>query len=69
MRPSEFCYWLQGYFELSNAEELTVEQINEIKKHLRLVCHPSTPTKDVSKYLQDLPPPPPTIESIYNRHC
>lgn len=37
MRPDQFCYWLQGFFEVSEAQELTPRQTEQIKKHLSLV--------------------------------
>lgn len=37
MKSQEFCYWLQGYFELSNSTQLMPEQVNLIKKHLNMV--------------------------------
>lgn len=37
MEAKDFCYWLQGYLELSNANSLTEEQIKQIKEHLNLV--------------------------------
>lgn len=37
MTPIDFCYWLQGYFELTNSNELTPEQVVMIRKHLNLV--------------------------------
>ncbi len=39
MKAHNFCYWLQGYFELTglNQQELTVSQIKTIKKHLEMV--------------------------------
>lgn len=37
MKPENFCYWLQGYFELSWSNELTQDQVNTIKNHLNLV--------------------------------
>lgn len=38
MIKQEFCYWLQGYFELSgSAEPLTETQLNIIKNHIALV--------------------------------
>jgi hypothetical protein len=39
MKASEFCYWLQGLFELSNPQELDVRQTTMIKQHLALVFH------------------------------
>lgn len=37
MTPEAFTYWLAGYFEISNSEELTKPQINIIKDHINLV--------------------------------
>lgn len=34
MTNRDFCYWLQGFFELNNPETLNEEQTLEIKKHL-----------------------------------
>lgn len=37
MNEKEFCYWLQGFFEMTNPEELTPEQVKMIRQHLCLV--------------------------------
>lgn len=42
MRSRDFCYWLQGYFEIAEGETekrigLTSKQIDMIKAHLNLV--------------------------------
>lgn len=37
MDSIQFCYWLQGFFEISKADCLTTEQIEIIKKHLSSV--------------------------------
>lgn len=37
MTSRDFCYWLQGYFEVSEASELKPRQVEQIKKHLSLV--------------------------------
>ena len=38
MKSTEFCYWLQGYFELRRGEApLTHEQVEIIERHLALV--------------------------------
>lgn len=37
MKATEFCYWLQGLFELSDSKTLTEEQVTKIKNHLKLV--------------------------------
>jgi len=42
MTPQEFCYWLQGYFEVSGNETLTPEQVKMVKEHLQLVFRKET---------------------------
>jgi len=37
MSPSDFVYWLQGFFEMSDAEALSFKQVKMIKQHLALV--------------------------------
>lgn len=38
MTSRDFCYWLQGAFELFNPEEgLTSKQLDVVKNHLNLV--------------------------------
>lgn len=37
MKSDNFCYWLQGFMELQNPKEITVEQLDDIKAHLRIV--------------------------------
>lgn len=37
MKSVEFCYWLQGMFELSDPDELDETQTQLIRKHLALV--------------------------------
>ncbi len=37
MKAVEFCYWLQGMFELTNPQELSPEQTDLIKRHLHMV--------------------------------
>lgn len=34
MTPQDFCYWLQGYFEVSDSYKLSEEQAKVIKEHL-----------------------------------
>lgn len=43
MSPENFAYWLQGYFEIGKSDELTKEQVEEIKNHLKLVFVKLTP--------------------------
>lgn len=37
MKPDQFCYWLQGFFELSDEDTINEVQIDAIKRHLNLV--------------------------------
>jgi hypothetical protein len=37
MTPINFAYWLQGFFEISDSNELTPEQVKMIRAHLNLV--------------------------------
>lgn len=50
MTPENFCYWLQGYFEISNFDSLdeslailNADQVKEIRNHLNLVLNKVTP--------------------------
>jgi|688.fasta_scaffold644603_3 hypothetical protein len=37
MKTQDFCYWLQGLFELSDPKTLSKKQTDLIKRHLALV--------------------------------
>lgn len=37
MKSRDFCYWLQGFFELTDKQELTPYQVKLISKHLNMV--------------------------------
>lgn len=37
MKSTEFCYWLQGLFELGDTKTLNEKQTQMIKNHLKLV--------------------------------
>jgi hypothetical protein len=40
MTAREFCYWLQGYFEISDDDKTTVlgtAQVRAIRRHLEMV--------------------------------
>lgn len=43
MNYESFCWWLHGFFEISKTEELTKEQVQEIKNHLDLLFNKITP--------------------------
>ena len=58
MQSRDFCYWLQGLFELADPENLTPAQVKTIKNHLAMVFHheidPSFGNEKVQKELNDL---------------
>lgn len=37
MQTRDFCYWLQGFFEISESTSLTAKEVLIIKNHLNLV--------------------------------
>ena len=37
MNSIDFCYWLQGYFELSDVKMLDAKRVEILKNHLNLV--------------------------------
>ena len=37
MTSRDYCYWLQGFFELNQPEAITEAQLQIIKNHLNLV--------------------------------
>lgn len=42
MTPENFCYWLQGVFEVSNPQEMNKAQLDVVKEHLQLVFNKVT---------------------------
>jgi hypothetical protein len=51
MTPENFCYWLQGYMELTHAKNLNASQFQIIQDHLNLVFNKVTPDRDIIKDL------------------
>ena len=37
MQARDFCFWLQGYFEIQGGDALTAERVAVIRQHLGLV--------------------------------
>lgn len=37
MKSRDFCYWLQGFFELSGSPSLDSNQVEAIRNHLNMV--------------------------------
>lgn len=46
----EFCYWLQGGFEMSEMTALSTRQTQIIKDHLALVFNKVTPDRNEGKF-------------------
>lgn len=53
MKSESFCYWLQGFFEISGADKLDATQIATIKKHLNLVFAHDIDPKAGDQQVQD----------------
>ncbi len=75
MQSRDFCYWLQGFFELSGqSDQITPEQATVIRRHLDLVFahelrpalrgrpEPPTPRPMAPPAPAPLPPPEPARE-------
>lgn len=45
MTPENFCYWLQGYFELTESKFFSQLQAKIVKDHLELVFSKVTPDR------------------------
>ena len=43
MTPEQFCYWMQGFVELSGGFPPTTEQWHSISEHLQTVFKKETP--------------------------
>lgn len=52
MSPRDFCYWLQGLFELGEPATLDVRQTELVRRHLALVFKHSIDAPDPSGVLQ-----------------
>jgi len=62
MKATEFCYWLQGLFELQDPTDLNETQTQLIKRHLNMVFihdidpkYPTTQQAALDKAHNDLP--------------
>ena len=55
MKSRDFAFWLQGFFEVGNTQEITKEQTQIIKKHLNLVFkHEIDPSMGNSEHQTEL---------------
>lgn len=49
MNPVDFCYWLQGAFEMHDTKSLSEKQTKIVKNHLNLVfLHSIDPDRDAA---------------------
>jgi len=71
MKASEFCYWLQGYFEISDKSALTIDQGEMVKRHLGLVfkheLDAPDPTGDLQAIHDGKPPIKPNPSDVVYR--
>jgi len=44
MTPEQFCYWLQGFCEMTKTKEMDEDQFKMLKEHLALVFNKVTPS-------------------------
>jgi len=64
MTSADFCYWLQGYFEISETKQLNEKQTTIVKNHLNLVFRheldgiAESDVKAALQKLHDGPTPP-----------
>jgi len=49
--PRDFCYWLQGFFEINNPITIDPIELDIIKDHLKLVFRKETPDRSVVPFL------------------
>lgn len=55
MTSRDFAFWLQGFFEISQAEKISADQVVQIKKHLNLVFkHEIDPSMGGPEHQQEL---------------
>lgn len=62
MNSEQFVFWLQGFFELTDSNNLSPNQVKMIKEHLGLVFNKVTPPLEKSQ----TPPPLPKKEEPKN---
>lgn len=59
MKASDFCYWLQGFFEIENERnpniDLTKKQVDIVQRHLALVFkHDLDPKQGTPEHQEEL---------------
>jgi hypothetical protein len=64
MTSREFCYWLQGLFELTETNQLSFNQTQAIKNHLNMVfIHEIDPSYEKQEELNNAHNKPPKAPS------
>lgn len=58
MTPEQFCYWLQGYYELSDEGRGLSQKDHTIRDHLKTVFEKATPSYTHSEPLTTKYVPP-----------
>lgn len=54
MSPESFAYWLNGYFEISDSNNLSPQQVQMIRDHLNLVFKKVTPAQNKKRNFDEL---------------
>lgn len=54
MKATEFCFWLQGLFELTDTKSLNEDQTEKIRRHLNLVFLHDIDPKAGDQSVQDM---------------
>jgi hypothetical protein len=55
MKSRDFCYWLQGFFELTKDVQLDAEQNTKIRNHLAMVFkHEIDPSNGTPEHNREL---------------
>lgn len=53
MTPEQFCYWMQGFVELSGGNPPTTDQWTSISEHLQQVFNKKTPPVQLTRNIED----------------
>lgn len=56
MTAENFVYWLNGYFEISNSDKLSKEQVQIVRDHLKLCFDKITPNRSIGYGIGNLSP-------------
>jgi len=69
MLPEQFTFWLNGFFEISDTNNLSEKQVQIIRDHLNLVFNKVTPksskTSNYSEFFDSIMKPSNSKPDIY----